>query len=186
LVTNHQAELSADEIERLSTGVHIMALRALGDPCAAEEVSQETLVRTIQAIRDGRPRDPGSLGAFVRGIARHVITDTIRASTRERRSSVASGISTGDPAARHPLDALVSEEERARVRSSLMTLSPGDQKLLRLSFYDGLRPREVAQCLGEPAARIRTRKSRALARLRNAFLGSTQITCNESRLSSTE
>lgn len=185
-MTNHQAELSADEIERLSTGVYIMALRALGDPRAAEEVSQETLVRTLQALRDGRPRDPGSLGAFVRGIARHVITDSIRTASRERRFSVASGALTGDPAAAHPLDALVSEEERARVRSALMTLSPGDRKLLHLSFYDGLRPREVAQRLGEPAARIRTRKSRALARLRNVFLGATEITCNEARISPTE
>ncbi len=185
-MTNHQAELSAVEIERLSTGVHIMALRALGDPRAAEEVSQETLVRTIQALRDGRPRDPGSLGAFVRGIARHVITDTIRASTKERRSSVASGVSTGDPAARNPLDALVSEEERTRVRSALTTLSPGDRELLHLSFYDGLRPWEVAHRLGEPAARIRTRKSRALARLRKAFLGTTENTCNEVRPSPTE
>ncbi len=177
--TDHQAELSAEEIERLSTGVHIMALRTLGDPHAAEEVTQETLTRTLEALGDARPRDRASLGPFVRGIARHVIVDFIRASTDTRRTSAVSA-STSDPAAKHPLDALVSEEEGRRVRSALTSLSPSDRELLQLSFYEGLRPREVADRLGEPAARIRTRKSRALARLRRAFLGDTAEACNDS------
>ena len=185
-MTNHQAELSADKIEQLSTGVYIMALRALGDSRVAEEVSQETLVRTLQALRDGRPRDPAALGAFVRAIARHVITDSIRESTRERRFSSAARAATGDPTADHPLDALVAEEERARVRSALITLPQGDRELLRLCYFNGLRPQEVAARLGEPAARIRTRKSRALARLRRAILGTAERTCNESRLDPTE
>ena len=64
-----------EAVEQLRLGLRIMALRALGDPEAAEEAVQETLVRALEALREGRPRDPEKLGAFVRGIARHVIAE---------------------------------------------------------------------------------------------------------------
>ena len=185
-MADNEAGLSADQIEALSTGVHIMALRALGDVHAAEEVTQETLARALVALRDGRVENPSSLGAFVRGIARHVITDAIRSAGQTRQLYSSAAATIRDRAADHPLDLLVSEEERASVRSALTNLSRSDRKLLRLCFYEGLRPREVADRLGEPAARIRTRKSRALARLRRAFLGDTSETCNESGPAPTE
>ena len=61
--------LRPEEIQRLRNGLHIMAVHALEDQEAAEEVVQETLVRTLQAVNDDRRESPKNLGAFVRGIA---------------------------------------------------------------------------------------------------------------------
>ena len=173
-----KSALRSSEIERLSAGIYLMALRALGDAHAAEEVSQETLARMLAAFEDGRANQQASLGAFVRGIARHVIVDFIRASTKDRRNS-SDVASTPDQSAADPLDTLVSEEERSRVRYALRGLPAADRELLHLLFWEGLKPREVSARVGEPAGRIRTRKSRALGRLRAAFLAAPGPRCNE-------
>lgn len=155
-------------VEQLRLGLQIMALRALGDPEAAEEAVQETLVRALEALRDDRPRDPKKLGAFVRGIARHVIADACSA---RRRTAPLDAVPESERVTSDddPLSVLISDEERSGVRRALAQLSPADRDILHLSFFEGLNPAEIAERLGEPALRIRKRKSRALRRLREAF-----------------
>lgn len=144
-----------------------MALRSLGDLEQAEEVAQETLSRALTAIRSGGGHID-HLGAFVHGIARHVIADTIRA--RERFDGGDAIATTASPMP-DPLSAAITADERERVRDALDRLSDGDRTLIRLTFFDGLSPAEVAARLGEPSLRVRKRKSRALERLRRIFLG---------------
>jgi len=161
-------DLAAHELEVLRSGVRLLALRSLRDPELAEEAAQETLARALAAVRDGQVRDPAHLGAFARGIARHVIADVHRARQRTIPLDDAATIDRPcpDPDA---LQAMVSAEESARVRAALAALSQADRELLRLSFFEGLAPAELADRLGQPATRIRKRKSRALERLREAF-----------------
>ena len=161
-------QLDSDALERLRVGVRLLAVRSLSDPDACEEVVQETLARALAALRDGRLRDPAKLGAFVRGIARHVIADTHRARSRSGSTGVdTDGLPSGE---RGQLEALISSEERQRLRFALQGLSPGDREILQMSFSEGLTPSKIADRLAEPPERIRKRKSRALARLRKAFL----------------
>jgi RNA polymerase sigma-70 factor, ECF subfamily len=149
-----------------------MALRSLGSVPAAEEAAQETLARAVEALQSGQLRDPERVAAFVSGIARHVIADACRARKRdvplEGLPEAAAVAGTGDA-----LAALISTAEQGAVRTALARLSAGDRELLRLAFFEGLEPAEIAARLGEPAERIRKRKSRALERLRAAFLGAT-------------
>ena len=138
----------------------------LRDADLAEEVAQESLTRLVQALREGRVQDPAHLGAFARAIARHVIVDTIRA--RQRQSETGT---TEEPVSEEDsLGALVSAEQAARVRAALEQLSPGDREILRLSFFEGLTPQQVAGRVGEPSPRVRKRKERALERLRKVYL----------------
>jgi len=168
-VVSPAGEPELEAVERLRLGLQIMALRALRDPEAAEEAVQETLVRALEALRNGRPRDPEKLGAFVRGIARHVIADIQHA--RQRSAPLQAMPETEHGTGRDdPLTALITAQERDRVRLALTQLSAGDRDILHLSFFEGLTPVEIAERLGEPALRIRKRKSRALRRLREAFL----------------
>lgn len=168
-MTGAAVEIDAGQLELLRSGLQIMALRALGDAEAAEEAAQETLVRAFDVVRSGRRFDPRELGAFVGGIARHVIADV----RRERQRIISLQSLPDGPVARleDPLAALVSAAERARLRDALAGLSHGDWELLRLSFFEAVTPTQLAQRLGEPVERIRKRKSRALERLRRAFFG---------------
>lgn len=157
-----------EELQRLRLGLRVLALRKLGDPAAADEVAQETLVRVVEALRRGRLRCPDRLGSFARGVLRHVVADRFRGG-RRRVALGAVGIDGTVAVQDDTLALLVSTEERQRVRAALARLSERDREVLRLCYYDGLTPSEAASHLGEPAPRIRKRKSRALDRLRDAF-----------------
>jgi RNA polymerase sigma factor (sigma-70 family) len=163
-------EVDARQIELLRSGLQFMAMRALGDPDAAADAAQETLVRALTVLRDGGRTQVVSLGAFVRGIARHVIADALRERRAVQPFSALPDVEASGPEA-DPLSALVDEEQKGRLREALGQLGESDRDLLRLCYSDGLSPSELAERLGEPATRIRKRKSRALERLRRAFFG---------------
>ncbi len=168
--TGKESEAAAASLEPLRQGLHLLAVRALGTADAAEEAVQETLARAVAALARDQLADPAKLPAFVAGIARHVVIDMIRA--RRRLVSFEALPSTAHPA--HDPDALgvlVTAGEKARVRAALALLAESDRDLLRLCYIEGLAPGEIAERTGEPADRIRKRKSRALERLREAFHG---------------
>jgi RNA polymerase sigma-70 factor (ECF subfamily) len=159
------------DLELLRSGIFLMALRALGDREAAEEVAQESLSRAVDVIRS--PAATANLGAYVAGIARHVIADHFRA--KERVGSISR---TAFEAVRDdsidPLTVLCSEEAVAGVRDAMAGLAPADRELVTLCYFDDLSPTEIAKRLGVPPERIRQRKLRALQRLRAAF---DSVTC---------
>lgn len=158
--------LSAEEWAVVRSGVEIMALRALGQGPASEDAVQETLARALAALRANRLEQRDKLGAFVAGIARHVIVDL----QRERHRVIPFPSDVPDPRAPpDPLTQLVSEAEREQVRRGLAALSVVDREVLHLSYFEGLTPAEIAERMAEPAPRIRKRKSRALDRLRRVL-----------------
>jgi RNA polymerase sigma-70 factor (ECF subfamily) len=162
------AAASDIDLELLRSGIRLMALRALGDPDAADEIAQETLARAVEVLRC--PNKTTNLGAYVAGIARHVIADHFRA--KERLVSIDRVDSeTLRADGTDPLTALCYEGELARVRHALGELPDDDRELLRLCYFEGLTPTEVAGRMGVPPERIRQRKLRALQRLRIAFDG---------------
>jgi RNA polymerase sigma-70 factor (ECF subfamily) len=141
-----------------------MALYALGDPSTADDVAQEAVTRAL--ARADELREPAHTAAFVAGIARHIITDHIRA-----RRRVEIDVDEVEIAQAHPdaLALLMADEERAQLRAALLRLSAGDREVLRLSYEEGLGPAEVGERLSETSTVIRKRKSRALERLRANF-----------------
>ncbi|MDB4874760.1 MAG: polymerase sigma factor [Gemmatimonadetes bacterium] len=160
-------QLTTQQLETLANGVRILALRRLGDADAARDVVQETMARLLDALGKGQLRDPERVGAFARGIAHHVIVDYRRATGR--LTTLPDELA--NEAAPSALDLLVRDEEVERMRAALARLSSGDRELLHLAFVENLSPRAVAARMREPAERVRKRKSRALARLREVFLG---------------
>jgi RNA polymerase sigma-70 factor (ECF subfamily) len=162
------AVASDADLELLRSGIRLMALRALGDPDAAEEVAQESLSRALDVIRC--PEKTANLGAYVAGIARHVIADRFRATARIVSIDSVNADTLRDDGT-DVLTALCSEGELASVRLALRELSQEDRDLLRLCYFDGLTPTEVAKRTGVRADRIRQQKLRALLRLRIAFDG---------------
>jgi len=145
-------------------GLLVVAVRSLGDVEEARDAVQEALSRALAAIRGDRLPPGVPLEAFVYGIARHVIADVQRRRVRERGAMG----DPGDVAAPGPsaLDVLVRAEEREAVVLALAVLPAADRELLERCFVQGERVAAIAARLGEPADRIRKRKSRALERLR--------------------
>jgi len=163
-----QGGSAAEALEHFRPGLELLARRSLGSADASREAIQETLARAVVALANGQLSEPTKLPAFVAGIARHVIVDMLRAA---RRVVPLDTLAEHPAAASDALSALVSAGEQARVRDALTRLPPSDRELLQLCYFEGLTPGEIAGRLGEPAERVRKRKSRALERLRQAFRG---------------
>lgn len=142
-----------------------MALYALGDPSLAQDVAQEAITRAL--ARASEVHEPANTAAFVAGIARHIITDHIRA-----RRRIELDVTSVDIAEAHPdaLAQLLSEEQRQQLKEALLSLSAGDREILRLSYEEGLSSDEIAHRLEETSAAVRKRKSRAIERLRASFM----------------
>ena len=131
-------------------------------------MAQETLVRTLQALRDKRRKAPEHLGAFVRGVARHVISDMWAA---RRCAQPLEALPGGEcrAAREDPLCALVTQEEREHVRRALQRLLPSDRYILHLSFFEGLTHSEICQQLELPLGTVKSRLRLAFAKLRKAM-----------------
>src|SRR5687767_13457893 len=84
------------QLALLRNGLRIMAARALRDDDLAEDVVQEALLRALRAVQPEVAADPVRLGAYVGGIARHVIVDALRGRARQNGVS-AMTIAGGDP-----------------------------------------------------------------------------------------
>jgi len=148
----------------IARGLEIVAVRALRDVDEARDAVQEILARALSAIRTERLPPDVPLEAFVYGIARHVIADVYRRRVRDRAPDMdPSALQASDPS---PLEALIQREEREMVVCALAALDAADRDLLERCFVKGERVAAIAAQLGEPADRVRKRKSRALERLR--------------------
>lgn len=161
---NLNPDFSGDWAE-FAEGLRFLALKALGDRSAADDVAQETILRALRTSKDSTALIRNR-AAFIHGIARHVIADALRRNYRTLPVEDADAIPTSD---RNALDAMISDEERRRVRSAIQKLPKPERSLLVLSFVRGMTSPEIAEKLGESADVIRKRKSRAVQNLREVF-----------------
>jgi RNA polymerase sigma factor (sigma-70 family) len=161
---NQPDELMADLAGRYFERLRLFATRRLRDAGLGEEVAQETLRRSLEALRNGRVNNLEALPAFLFETARNICMHRQRASGRETRAleRYAGEVHTS---AVHPLDTLITAEEIAAVRNALERLPVEDRQLLLWSYQDGLDAGEVAERLGISTGAVRVRRHRARNRL---------------------
>jgi RNA polymerase sigma-70 factor (ECF subfamily) len=129
------------------------------NPDMVQELTQDTFLAALRALRDGRLRDEDSLSAFIYGIARNHLAEAFRRRARDRSEPFPDDL---DPVAPQP-DA--PREWCETARHEIEALEPTDRRLLWLIVVAGFRPDEVARQIGLSADTIRQRKSRILRRM---------------------
>ena len=100
------------------------------------------------------------------GVGRRVLANQRRSLRRRERLGAKLRSSLAEAYVPDPAESTGDVE---RVRTALGTLSSADRELLQLVGWEHLQPHEVAVVLGLPAATVRTRLTRARARLRAAL-----------------
>jgi RNA polymerase sigma-70 factor, ECF subfamily len=154
---------SRPPLARLRLELLQQATRVLTDPDDAEDACQEALVRTWQAVREGRcPREHCEM--FGQGVLRNVL----REMWRSRRRAAARWEPPGGFAA-DPLSELMQAETRATVQRAVASLPPQQREVASMSLLQGLSCAEVSRRLGLHAAATRQRKHRAVQHLRNTL-----------------
>ena len=138
------------------------ALRRCGDRTVAAEVAAETFVVVWRRLDDV----PGGDGArpWVFGVARLVLANHER--TARRRDRLVERI-----AALADSLPVTTVDGEPLVDAALARLSDSDAELLRLSYWEGLQPAELAVMLGTGASTVRSQLTRARQRFRREYEG---------------
>lgn len=135
-----------------------------GGTALAEDLTAETFMAAVAAIRQGRVQGSEVTVAWLIGVARHKLADYWRRSAREQRGLAAVGVlteQTGDPWDEH-LDVQVAHAALAR-------LSGPQRAALTLRYLDGLPVAEVAASLDRSVHATETLLVRARAALRRVY-----------------
>ncbi|WP_031500309.1 RNA polymerase sigma factor [Bryobacter aggregatus] len=124
-----------------------------------QEVTQETLIAVLCAVRDGKLRQAETLASFVYAVARNQFADAIRRKVREQAEPILEN---------HHLVAAAPKqvsELMETARREISNLEATDRRILWMTLIDGYKPGEVAHLIGMSAELVRQRKSRALKKL---------------------
>ena len=113
-------------VARYQRGVAVIVGRGATDPSAIDDVCQETFRLAIEKIRAGEVRDPDRLSGFICGLARCLLIEHFRRSSRAK--TIAEPPSAGPP---EQLDRLLLREQEQFVRKVLTELpSDRDREIL--------------------------------------------------------
>ncbi len=151
----------AEAYSRWSALVHTLALRSLGDPRDAEDVTQKVFVSAWRG-RAGFDPARSPLGAWLVGIARHCIADAHEARSRLRRAEEAHVVRT-PPA---EVDATEKLTESLVIVDELNRLEPVPRQVMKLAFYDDRTHVQIAHDLDLPLGTVKSHIRRSLTRLR--------------------
>lgn len=140
--------------------VRAMALVRTRDANLAGDLTQETLLAVLLAMRKGQVRDRDRIEGFVAGVARNVINNYKRRSLKHPESPL-----DEETPAFAVDDDHDGPERRRLMTAALAELSPADRQVLLLTLVEGLKPGDIARKIGVSPDVARTRKSRALKRI---------------------
>jgi RNA polymerase sigma-70 factor (ECF subfamily) len=145
--------------------VYAFTARRLVDRVAAEEATQETFVRALTGL--GRCRSDAALAGWLFAIARHVVNEQERATSRQGELPSAA-IDPEDPEAT-PEEQAMRDEAVAPLRAAREhCLGSGERVLLDLLVAD-LTDSEIAVALGRRPGAVRTARWRLVLKLRDCL-----------------
>lgn len=155
----HDRTAFAPLYERYLNDVHRYCYFRLGSREAAEDVTSLTFLKAMGSLGQYRG---GSFRAWLFTIAHRTVIDHVRARRPDLPLDLAEQVVSSE---RSP-EAAALQSDDLRQLASLLAQLPTEQRRVVEFRLAGLNDREIADVLGERHTAIRTRQSRALARLR--------------------
>jgi RNA polymerase sigma-70 factor (ECF subfamily) len=136
----------------------------LGQRQAAEDLTQETLLRAWRHLDDLNP-DVSTLRPWLFTVARRLAIDAMRA--RRSRPVTSDHVDLNDiPQFNDTIDQVLTKE---MVRRALPRLHREQQLVIMEMYYEGRTAKEIAQRLGVPEGTVKSRIYYALRALRSAI-----------------
>jgi RNA polymerase sigma-70 factor (ECF subfamily) len=159
-------EAEAELFRRMAPRVRLYGLRHLRDSYAADDLTQQVLVTTLEALRAGRLREPDRLASFVLGTCRMTVLDLRRGTHRRERllEVFAMDAVLASPPAMPDLD-------RDRLTRCMNALKERERTVVVMTFYDERTGADVAALLGVSEANVRVIRHRAMRNLRACMDG---------------
>lgn len=142
-------------------------LQMVKDRSVADDLFQETFVKAIMTIRQGRYNEVGKFSAWITRIARNLIIDYFRQEKTE--AAVSTDDSNYDVLNRRELsegtveDLMINTQIRSDIRRIICRLPKPQREVLMMRYYRNMSFKEIAEVTG---VSINT----ALGRMRYAIL----------------
>lgn len=159
---NREAE--GELYRRMAPRVRLYGLRHLRDGHAADDLVQQVLITTLEALRAGRLREPEKLASFVLGTCRMTVLDLRRGVRRRERLLEQFGVELLVPA--EPSESRFDHEQLVRCMEALRER---DRTVVVMTFYDERTGSAVADFLGVSEANVRVIRHRAIHQLRQCM-----------------
>jgi len=157
-------EAEAELFHRLAPRIRLYGLRHLRNAAAAEDLAQNVMITTIEALRAGRLREPEKLVSFVLGTCRMTVLELRRGGQRKERLLERFGADMLAPV--QPAMPRVDEE---KLRRCVQNLSERERAVVVLTFYDERTGADLARFLGVSEANVRVIRHRAIHGLRQCM-----------------
>jgi RNA polymerase sigma-70 factor (ECF subfamily) len=154
----------AELFRRMAQRIRLYGLRHLRDQQAAEDLMQQVLITTLEALREGRLREPEKLASFVLGTCRMTVLDLRRSAQRKQRLLEEFGADVLAPVA--PSMPHLDHEQLTRC---LQNLKERERAVVVMTFYDEQTGADAAQFLGISEVNVRVIRHRAILQLRDCM-----------------
>lgn len=153
-------------VERHRRSALRVATVVLGDRVGADDVVQDATVRAWRSI-SGLDPARGFRSWYLRAVAN---TARNERRSRGRRAALTLRRPASDVAPDDPEAIAITSEERLQVLAALNLLGTDDRLILALRYFEDLSIGEIAHVLGCPDGTVKSRLSRATAKLRGHLL----------------
>lgn len=123
-------------VARYSRGVRFLLLGLTNDASRADDLHQETFRLVVEKVRAGELREPSSLPAFIRQLARNLFIAEYRKKAKSPASQSADDDVAGPPdPTPSPLTHLLHKERAGIVRTLLAELKPERDRDILFRFF---------------------------------------------------
>jgi RNA polymerase sigma-70 factor (ECF subfamily) len=149
--------------DRYGELVYRLALRVLGNPSEAEDLTQEIFTNFFRHDRYDQRR--GSLSSFLMILTRSRAIDYIRKRRSQQQLSQKVGLLEVQ-LNNSPMEQVSLSEISERVRAALQSLPNQQREVLELAYYGGMSQSEIAQNLAVPLGTVKSWSRNGLLKLR--------------------
>ena len=136
----------------------------LRDADTAQDAAQEAFVKAYRSL--GRFREGAPLRPWLLRIVANEAINRAKADARHRHSDLALAAARADDRATSPEASALAAERRDAVVMALNALGEDDRVVIAYRYFFDLGEAEMAEALGVPRGTVKSRLSRAMARLR--------------------
>jgi len=159
----HDREAEAELFRRMAPRVRLYGLRHLRDGHAADDLTQQVLIATLEALRASRLREPEKLASFVLGTCRMMVMDLRRGIRRRERllETFAADLMQ--------VQASMPHLDHERLTHCVQNLKERERAVVVMTFYDEQTGADVAGFLGVSEANVRVIRHRAIHQLRSCL-----------------
>ena len=161
-VTGSEAE--GELVRRMAPRIRLYGLRHLRDEHAAEDLAQQVLIITLEALRAGRLREPEKLASFVLGTCRMTALNVRRNAQRKERLLEQFGAELSSP-----VEPAILRVDYEKLRRCVQNLKERERTVVVMSFFDERTSGDLAGFLGVSEANVRVIRHRAIHQLRQCM-----------------